>query len=360
MITLERVSVQRGSFVIADLSLTIATGSYGLLVGRSGSGKTSLLDAIAGHLPLTQGRILLGDRDITALPAEERSIGLVYQHYHLFPHLSVRENIAYGLRRSPPEERTSRVTHLSDALRLGNLLDRYPRHLSGGEQQLVAVARAIAPRPTVLLLDEPFAALDPISRHHLREAIAGLHRSEAMTTLQVTHDFGDAVRLGDMVAILDQGQVVQQGTPEKIVSAPTNGAIAQLVEAGNVIQGVVAADTSLSPPDTPISEPPFVGRFTAGQLSLEVITSWVGPAHAIIRPEDILVGRDPFPGYPRNRFRARVERSEQRGPVVMLWIDAGVVLRAAVTQSTAVSLDLHPGDEVFVGLKTTAVRLVKA
>ena len=355
MIRLDGVHVRVGSFDLHDISLEVPTGGYALIIGPTGSGKTTLLDAVAGHAPLVAGRVWAHGEDVTGLPPEQRHLGIVYQQYHLFPHLSVGENIAYGLLRSAdgaPEAATRRVHALASLLGIDTLLDRRVRGLSGGEQQRVAIARALAPRPSVLLLDEPFAAVDPATRTVLRRELRAVHEAEGVTTLQVTHDFDDALRLGDMVAVLADGRIVQQGRPEEVFRFPNSAFVARFVGTGNVIAGQVHR---LGAPGT---DGRFAANFVSGGLELQVVAEREGAAHAVIRPEDLLLSAAPLPASIRNRFEAVVVRVEPLGPVVQVQLAAGRDLVAAVTTATATELDLRPGVRVWLGLKATAVHLV--
>ncbi|HEU4700184.1 MAG TPA: ABC transporter ATP-binding protein [Gemmatimonadales bacterium] len=235
MIHLDGVRVAVGpagehGFALHDVTLDVPAGAYAYLVGPSGAGKTTLLEAIAGHLPLAAGRVALAGADVTAAPPEARGVGVVYQAYHLFPHLSVRENIGYGLRRRPVAERAARVEALAQRVGLEHLLARRTAGLSGGEQQRVALARALAPGPRVLLLDEPFAAVDPVTRRQLRRELRALHRSEGLTTLHVTHDVGEALRLGDRLAVLVGGRLLQAGAPDAVRCHPATAEVAALLE----------------------------------------------------------------------------------------------------------------------------------
>ena len=180
------------------------------------------------------------------LPPERRGLGFVYQQYHLFPHLTVRNNIGYGLtgRGGQNGPASSRAEELADLLGITPLLDRPVRGLSGGEQQRVALARALAPKPSILLLDEPFAAVDPATRQVLRRELRQLHEREGITTLQVTHDFDEALRLGDLVAVLSEGRIAQSGTPEQVFRYPNSAFVARFVGSGNVIAGTVQRNDS--------------------------------------------------------------------------------------------------------------------
>ncbi|HVX89226.1 MAG TPA: ABC transporter ATP-binding protein [Gemmatimonadales bacterium] len=348
MIRLDGVTVQAGGFTLGPVSLEVPAGGYALLIGPTGSGKTTLLEAVAGHQAPRSGRIWLHGDDVTALPPEGRGVGFVYQDHLLFPHLSVRENIAYGL---PEAVRGARGVELAEALGITALLERRVDRLSGGERQRVALARALAPRPSVLLLDEPFAALDPSTRNSLRRTLLELQKRERVTILQVSHDFDEALRLGDLVAVLAEGKVLQQGTPEEVFRRPNSAFVAQFTGAGNVLAGAV---TQTGPTET---DGRFMARFEASPLSLDVVADRAGACHAVIRPEDVLVSRDPLPAA-RNHLRATVERVERVGPVAYIHCDAGRPLVATVTSAGAESMGLAPGLEVSLTIKATAVLLV--
>ncbi len=201
------------------------------LLGPSGSGKTTLLRVIAGLELPDRGRIIFGNDDATRLPVQERAVGFVFQHYALFKHLSVAENIAYGLnarkRAARPEkaEIQRRVGNLLDLIKLSGFADRYPSQLSGGQRQRVALARALAVEPRVLLLDEPFGALDAQVRKDLRRWLREIHDRTGQTTIFVTHDQDEALELSDRVAVLDKGRLAQVGTPDEVQESPASATV---------------------------------------------------------------------------------------------------------------------------------------
>ncbi|MGQ0703053.1 MAG: ABC transporter ATP-binding protein [Gemmatimonadales bacterium] len=355
MIRLEAVGVRVGRFALRNVSLEVPAGGYGLVIGPTGSGKTTLLEAIAGHTPLSEGRILLRDTDVSWAPPEERRVGFVYQQYHLFPHLTVGENIGYGVRGERSAVRGERVRELAEMLGLVPLLDRGVRGLSGGEQQRVALARALAPRPSILLLDEPFAAVDPAARRGLRRELRSLHEREGITTLQVTHDFEDAMRLGDVVAVLAAGHIVQSGTPEAVFRFPNSAFVAEFIGTGTVLRGTVVRS---SEPDPATGR--FAARFTSGPLRLEVVAEREGETYAVLRPADLTLSRTMVEGpAPRNRFVARVRQIEPESAVAHVHLDVdGIALVAAVMAATAEELGLAPGVEIHVAIKATAVHLI--
>jgi len=355
VIALENVSARLGAFQLDGVSLTVPQGGYGLVIGPTGSGKTSLLEAITGHTPIRAGRIVLRNEDVSQARPEQRGVGFVYQQYHLFPHLTVRQNVGYGIRELGSAIRGQRIGELADLLGLDPLLDRAVQGLSGGEQQRVALARALAPRPSILLLDEPFAAVDPATRRGLRRELRTLHEKEGITTLQVTHDFEDAMRLGDMVAVLATGRIVQSGTPDQVFRFPNSAFVAEFIGTGTVLRGVVERSSTADP-----GTGRFAARFMSGSLSLEVVAEREGEAYAVIRPADLALSRGASEGpAPRNRFSARVSRIERETAVAQVHLDVGGTgLVAAVMAVTAEELGLAPGVDVQVAIKATAIHLI--
>ena len=215
-----------GRNVVNQVSFDVADGELVVVVGPSGCGKSSLLRAIAGLDPIAAGRIVLAGSDVTALPAEKRRIGLVFQDHALFPHRRVEANIAFGLTHLDRAARSHRVDEMLELVRLPGLAKRYPHELSGGEQQRIALARALAPNPAVVLLDEPFAGLDPSLRDDVRtDVIDALRRRNAAAVL-VTHDREEALALGDRVAVMSNGQMHQIDRPDEVFERPSDRFVA--------------------------------------------------------------------------------------------------------------------------------------
>jgi sulfate/thiosulfate transport system ATP-binding protein len=237
-VTVRNVEKTFGRYpALRGVSLAVAAGELVALLGPSGSGKTTLLRAIAGLEQIDSGEVLFGDVDATRLTLRDRRIGFVFQHYALFRHMTVMDNIAFGLRAKPrrlrpsPETITARVRELLELVQLDGLEDRYPTQLSGGQRQRVALARALAIEPRVLLLDEPFGALDAKVRKDLRRWLRELHERTKHTTVFVTHDQDEAFELADRVAILSEGKIEQVGTVAEVFNKPATSFVADFLQA---------------------------------------------------------------------------------------------------------------------------------
>jgi putative spermidine/putrescine transport system ATP-binding protein/spermidine/putrescine transport system ATP-binding protein len=228
--------------VLDDVSLDFAPGSFTSLLGPSGSGKTTLLRVIAGFVRPEQGHVRLGGKVVTDVPVHRRNIGMVFQAYALFPHMSVARNVAFGLRRRGIKgaEAEREVARALDLVRLPGMADRRPRQLSGGQQQRVALARAIVIKPAVLLLDEPLSALDRRLRQEMQVELVRIQRESGLTTIFVTHDQEEALTLSDRVAILDRGRIVQTGKPAEIYERPRTRFAAQFLGDATFFDGRAA------------------------------------------------------------------------------------------------------------------------
>jgi iron(III) transport system ATP-binding protein len=237
--------VAGGAPAVADLSLAIGHGEILALLGPSGCGKTTTLRLIAGFETPDTGEIVIGDRTVasaggaTMMPPEDRSVGVVFQDYALFPHLTIAENVGFGLDRWPRAARRMRVRDTLDLVGLAAYTDRYPHELSGGQQQRVAVARALAPAPSVVLLDEPFSNLDADLRAQMRDEVEKILRSTATTAVFVTHDQEEAFTIADLVGVLNAGRLEQVGPPETIYHHPATPFVAAFVGAADFLPGIV-------------------------------------------------------------------------------------------------------------------------
>lgn len=278
MIQLEQVTVALPGFAVRDISLQVAAGEFFALLGPTGAGKTVILESIAGLVRVTRGRIRVDGRDLTHLPPERRRIGIVYQDYALFPHLTVMENIRFGLRYHGvgAADGRRRIDHLIELLGLQRIVQRRPLHLSGGEKQRVCLARALSVNPQVLLLDEPLSALDPNFREEIRRALKELHRELGITFMMVTHDFNEALCLADRVGVIREGVMEQIGTTEEVFEQPASPFVANFVGMKNVFEGRFANGSA-----------EFCG------LSCPLPTEATG-RYLALRPEDIVLAKAPL------------------------------------------------------------------
>ncbi|WP_034610091.1 ABC transporter ATP-binding protein [Cellulomonas sp. URHD0024] len=241
---IRRVSKVFGDFVaVDDLSLTVPSGSFFALLGPSGCGKTTTLRMVAGLEQPTSGTIAIGGRDLTGTRAHQRPVNTVFQSYALFPHLSVGENVAFGLRRQGKSEIARRVAEGLDLVELAHLADRRPAQLSGGQQQRVALARALVNRPSVLLLDEPLGALDLKLRRQMQLELKRIQTEVGLTFIHVTHDQEEAMTMADTVAVMNHGRIEQMGTPAELYELPRTAFVANFLGQSNLVPGTVVERT---------------------------------------------------------------------------------------------------------------------
>lgn len=329
---LKDVGLRAGSFRLGPISLEVGNGEYLIVLGPTGAGKTLTLEAIAGLRRLESGRVLMNDEDMTAAPPEARRIGFLYQDSLLFPHLSVRDNLAYGTHQLPRGERSQTIARLAAMLGIEALLGRMPRGLSGGERQRVGLARALATRPAILLLDEPMAALDPNTRSELRDRLRSLHRELGTTTIHVTHNFNEALALGDRAAVLIGGRLLQAGAAAEVFSHPDSAQIASFLKTAHV-----GAD---SPDDGEIEF-----ALDAGSVSLSLGGN--GGAQAVLLAADSSLRKGAAPA-DADALPARVVAVENGGTSLTLRLSVAVEMRATLSPGTAG--DVAPGAGVWVRL----------
>jgi sulfate transport system ATP-binding protein len=349
-VEVRNVSKKFGQFTALDgVSLKIESGELVALLGPSGSGKTTLLRIIAGLEFPDPGdaQVLFYGEDVTTIPASQRKAGFAFQHYALFRHLNVFENIAFGLRVRPRATRPGeaeireRVEKLLKLIQLEPLAKRFPSQLSGGQRQRISLARALAVEPKVLLLDEPFGALDAKVRKELRRWLRKLHDEIHITTLFVTHDQEEALEVADRVAILRVGRVEQIGTPEEIYDNPASPFVYDFLGNVNLFSGRVRDGTVV------IGGTEFAVPETAGESDSDAI--------AFVRPHDIRVTREP--GGPA-MLAARVIRSNAAGPLANLELtrlDSGEQFTVQLSKEQFQQLQLKAGEQVFVELRNVKV-----
>jgi molybdate transport system ATP-binding protein len=347
----------RGPVVAARASWPLSGGLVTVLFGPSGSGKTTVLRALAGLDRPDEGSVVFdgatwfdSKRGVFA-PPQVRGVGLLFQEYALFPHLSVAGNVGYGLHHLPRAEREARVGELAGRFGITELLSRRPAELSGGQRQRVALARALAPRPRLLLLDEPLSALDTPTREALRGELRHSLEQAGVPAIVVTHDRTEALALGDRLAVLVDGAIRQVGPVLEVFSAPADVDVARVVGTENV----------------------FAARLLRREAGLVIVRAAPGGAdlvavdpggvedevYACVRAEEVVL--EPAPAHDssaQNRLAGTITARREEGPLVRITVECGVKLVALVTRASAERLGLLPGRPVFAVVKAPAVRLV--
>ena len=337
-------------FALKDINLEIEQGEYFVILGPTGAGKTMLLETIAGfHIP-DSGDVWIGGRNVTNLAPERRRVGFIYQDYSLFPHFTVEENIEFGLKlnkSASSDANKNKTAEIMDWLGVSHLAHRYPTTLSGGEQQKVAIARAVAVEPSLLLLDEPLAALDRRTRDYLRVELKRVKEELDITMVHVTHDQTEAMVLGDRVAVMMNGQILQVGTPFEIFNKPLDEAIADFVGVENILSGTVRDNKS------GVAEI----EVDTGANIFAVCSYCEGKVKMFIRPEDIIIAGSREESSARNCLKGRIYEINDMGPLTRVRLDNSIVV--LITKQSRERLGLRIGAEVYVSFKATSVHVVR-
>lgn len=347
-LVLKNVSHKFGDFSLKNISFSVKRGEYFVILGPTGAGKTLLLEVIAGlHFPYA-GHVILDGHDITREPPEERQVGFVYQDYSLFPHMTVEENIAFGLRahKVPKKEVAIKVKEIMELMGISQLSGRSVTTLSGGEQQRVSLARALVINPKGLLLDEPLSALDPRTQESLRKELKRTHKIMDATTIHVTHDQTEALILADRIGVIMDGKVVQIGSPQEVFNRPLNDKIAYFIGVENILEGKIASYKNR------------VALIKAGGQTIYAVTNCKeGEVYVFIRPENIVLSKTFFISSARNNIKGKVIGLTSLGPLLQVRLDNG--LKALITKHSVEKLKLRVGDVVFASFKATVPYVIR-
>ncbi|MGA8031776.1 MAG: ABC transporter ATP-binding protein [Casimicrobiaceae bacterium] len=356
-LAVEDLSLALGAFALRDISLALAPGEILVLVGPNGAGKSVILETIAGFHRPQRGRVRIGGRDVTALPPEARHVGYVFQNFALFPHLTVAQNVRFGMQardgtRARGEEGERRITRLLDRFGLTRLAERRPGDLSGGEKQRVALARALATDPAVFLFDEPFSALDAATRNTLRDELADFLREIRVPAVYVTHDYAEAMAFADQVAVVDGGMIAQSGPAEKVFAAPRTARIAGMIGVENIIEGAVRA----------VGDGEAVVALGASEFRVPLRERVVAAGERVsvsVRAEDLsLLSAGEAPSAQHVAVPGKILRLANQGPLVRVGCDCGFPLSVYITRAQCRQLALAPGHPAIVGLSPDALNLL--
>ena len=356
----KRFAAQAPEFVL-DVEFEAAPG-FTVLFGPSGSGKTTLLDCVAGLTTPDSGRIAVGDRALfdaaqrTDLPVAERRVGYVFQSLALFPHLTIEQNVQYGLAHVPQTNRTARASAILQAFRIPHLAQRYPREISGGESQRTALARTLVTDPAALLLDEPLAALDAATKSKIIDDLRQWNQAHRIPILYVTHSREEVFALGERVIVLDSGHIVAQGTPHEVITAPLQETVAQLVGFENIFDTIVESVH----PERGTMFCRIAGDGGPVVLETPLVRGGVGSTLRVgIRAGDILLATAPPVGLSaRNVIPGRIASLEQRDVIVSTRVKCRVEMEVHLTLAARDSLQLAPGKEVWLVIKTHSCHLM--
>ncbi|HEX2099708.1 MAG TPA: ABC transporter ATP-binding protein [Candidatus Synoicihabitans sp.] len=356
LIEIRSVTKRFGAFTaVDDVTLAVQPGEFLTLLGPSGCGKTTLLRLLSGFEHPDAGTIRIGGEEVTHLAPYRRNVNQVFQSYALFPHLTVRENIGFGLRmqKVPAAEAARRIAEVVDLVALGGFEDRRPHQLSGGQRQRVALARAIVPRPSVLLLDEPLSALDAKLRQQMQVELKRLQKRLGLTFVFVTHDQEEALTMSDRIAVFNHGRIEQLGTTSEIYHQPKTAFVADFIGDANLLEAEMIHRNGVA----------GRVRLEGGlEISLPLVLWPSREARAVlsIRPEKVLVSKQPIEA--ENTFEAEVTEELFQGALDRLWLTtrAGTRLTAVVANESAIREAIHVGDRVWCGLHTDDIVVMAA
>lgn len=347
MIEIKDLSIKLGEFTLEDIDLFVKPGEYFCILGPTGSGKTILLETIAGIYRPDNGSIVISGTEVSCLAPKDRNISVVYQDFMLFPNMDVKKNIAFGLhyKRVGRSQIAELVEDTADMLGIKHLLDRLPLTLSGGEKQRTAIARAIITEPKLLLLDEPLSALDTVTKKKLRQELSRIHQLKKTTTIHVTHSFEEAFVLSDRIAVMHDGKILQVGTPDEVFSKPNSRFVADFVGVENLFHGKAIIQGDLT-------------EISVGGLNVISSTLKSGDVSVSVRTEDIFISKEPIESIASNSFSGTLIEMSRMRSTVKLVIDAGILFRAVLTKRTCDEMDLSIGEKVYLTFKASAVHII--
>ncbi|WP_297898278.1 ATP-binding cassette domain-containing protein [Methanobrevibacter sp.] len=355
---IKNLTVDLGNFCLKDISLSIHEGEYIVLIGPTGSGKSVLLETIIGFYTANKGEIILNGRAINNLHPEERGMGIVYQDNILFPNMDVYENIAYGAKKKySDEEIDEKIKDIAEKMKISHILHRDISTLSGGEAQRTSLARALIVEPKIILMDEPFSALDITTQSKLTSMIKQIVNDYKTTVIHITHNFNEVWNLADRVGVMKDGKLHQLSSVHEVFSKPENNFVADFVGVRNIFEGtVIEADfekviVKLDSGSTiTSSDTEFVDKINKKGIKKILIA---------IRPENIIFSNESFESSAKNQLKGKIINIRETGPTVLVSVDVGGdIFRGLLTKSSAEVLEIKNDKEIYMSFKSLNVTIL--
>jgi len=346
MLEIKNISKQYKNFILDNISFSVNKRDYFVLLGKSGAGKSLILEIIAGLISPDKGEVFLNKKDITNKKIQKRNIGLVFQDHAVFPHLTVKDNIAYPLKTKKLTKKTinEKIDELAEKISISHLLERQPGTLSGGELQRVALARTLALEPVCLLLDEPLASLDVLLRDGLRSLLRKIN-NEGITIVHVTHDFEEAIALANKVGIIHNGKIVQEGTPKEVFHNPKSKFVAHFTGVKNFYNAIIKTEEKV---------------ILENKVEITHLTGHtLGSGFVMFRSEDVIISKNKTDTSMCNNLQGVVIRMIPTKQGVEVLVDAEVKISAMITQTSVDKFNLSENSNVWVGFKASAIKFVE-
>ncbi len=348
LLNVKNLSARIGKFELKNINFTVENGEIFVIVGENGAGKTKLLDTISGFLPVKSGQIMLNGEDITQKLPQERNMGYIFQTLALFPHLTVKENIIYGMRFGKIDDKKERFNKIISLFKVEHLLNRKPTRLSGGEKQKIALARTLILQPGIVLLDEPTSALSPNERERMDIEIKSILFTMHQSAIFVTHNIGEAYLLDGRVGVMENGKLIQVGSTKEIVYTPKTERVATTFGEVNIFDGnVIKCEEGICSAYFGNHIIHFLGNFTPKKR-----------IKLIVRPEDILIKLSKNKTSARNNFTGKIKNVSFRGPLARIIANIGKDVSIYITKQSFEELNIENGKKVFISFKITAVHVL--
>ena len=349
MLEVKNISIALGAFKLKNISFDVKRGEYFVILGESGIGKSVLLEILTGLLRQKTGSIILNNKDISHIPIQKRSVGLVYQDQALFPHLNVRKNIEYSLKckKMKSADIAMKITGIATQLGVDHLLNRMPDTLSLGEAQRIALARTLISEPEILLLDEPLSSLDVQAKSQMRSLLRKINQA-GQTIIHVTHDYEEAIALAAKIAILEKSSISQIDIPDNIFRHPKSAFVANFIGIRNFYNGELKKESET------------LGIFKTKNIEFYIATNAkTGTGNLIIKSEDIIISKTSFDSSAKNRFLGEIIDIEPARLGIEVTIDIGVLISALITKNSLEKMQLKLEDKVWINFKATSAKYIE-